>query len=104
VVLVTSDSQQAQYSVQRSSVDLELDVVASCWVEIRTGSDSGPVVFAGTLKPGARRRIPTGATAGGVAVRLGNPGGVAVSMDGAPLAVPHPAATQPFTLSFQVPA
>jgi hypothetical protein len=101
VLLISSDSRQAEYRLERPSVDLELAPSAPCWVEIRSGPVPGAVVFAGTLRPGNRRRIPTGTATGSVTVLLGNPGAMAVSADGAPLPIPRVSGSQPFTLLLQ---
>ena len=101
VVLVASDSQQASYTVQQPSADIELVFASACWVEIRSGSSSGPVVFMGTLRAGTRKPVPT---TGGSTVLLGNPLGVSVAVNGAPLAFPRPSGAKPFTLRFQPPA
>ncbi len=72
----------------------------ACWVEIKSGLGQGPVVFSGTLRPGSRRAIPTTTATGGVSVRLGNPAGMSVSVDGSVLPVPRPSGTKAFTLLF----
>ncbi|HEX3540674.1 MAG TPA: DUF4115 domain-containing protein [Acidimicrobiales bacterium] len=101
VVLVTSDSQQASYTVRQPSADIELVVARPCWVQIRSGGTSGPVVFVGTLRAGARQAVPT---TGGSTVLLGNPSGVSVAVNGTTLEFPRPSGTKPFTLRFQPPA
>ncbi|MDQ1392426.1 MAG: hypothetical protein QOK39_531 [Acidimicrobiaceae bacterium] len=101
VVLLSSDDQQARYRLQSPSVQVELVATGACWVEIKSGLGQGPVVFSGTLRPGARRAIPTTAASGGVSIRLGNPAGMSVSVDGSVLPVPRPTGTKPFTLLFQ---
>ena len=101
LVLLSSDNQQARYRVNRPSVDLELVATAACWVEIKSALGGGPTVFVGTLKPGTQQAVPTGPTTGGVSVRLGNPSGMSVMVDGAALPVPLVSSTQPFTLLFQ---
>jgi hypothetical protein len=101
VVLVASDAQQARYTVEQPSALIELVVTSPSWVEIRTGAGTGPVVFAGTMRSGTHRSVPT---SGGSTVLLGNPAGVSVSVNGAPLAVPRPTVPRPFTLLFQPPA
>ncbi len=101
LVLLSSDSQQARYQVNRPSVDLELVPSAACWVEIKSALGGGPTVFVGTLRPGSHQAVPTGPTTGGVSVRLGNPGAMSVTVDGAALPVPLASSTQPFTLVFQ---
>jgi hypothetical protein len=101
VVLVSNDNLAAHYRLQRPSADVELVATASCWVEIKSRLGQGPVMFSGTLRPGGRRAVPTAASTGGVSVRLGNPAGMSLSVDGTVLPVPRPAGTKPFTLLFQ---
>ncbi|MDQ6617215.1 MAG: DUF4115 domain-containing protein [Actinomycetota bacterium] len=103
VVLVSSDTQQARYRVSRPSVDVELVPTALCWIEIKSALGHGPVLFSGTLRPGGRRPVPTGADTGGVSILLGNPAGMSVSVNGTALAFPKPSGAQPFTLLFQPP-
>ncbi len=81
---------------------MELVPTAACWVEITAATGHGPVLFAGTLRPGTRQPVPAGV--GGVRVQLGNPGAMSLVVDGAPMAVPRPVAGGPFTLVFQPPA
>jgi hypothetical protein len=104
LVLLTNDSQSARYRVNRPSADVELVATAPCWVEIKTELGSGPTVFVGTLRPGSRQAVPTAPTTGGVSIRLGNPGGMSVTVDGAALPVPGLTGAQPFTLTLQPPA
>jgi hypothetical protein len=101
LVLLSSDNQQAAYRIQRPSVDVELVPTAACWVQIRTAAGRGPVVFSGTLRPGSRRSVPTGAATGGASVQMGNPAGMSVSVDGAVLSLPRPSGAQPYTLVLQ---
>ena len=101
LVLLANDSQSARYRVNRPTADVELLATAPCWVEIKTSLGTGPTVFVGTLHAGSRQAVPTASTTGGVSVRLGNPGGMSVTVDGTALPVPGLTGAQPFTLMFQ---
>jgi hypothetical protein len=101
LVLLTNDSQSARYRVNRPTADVELIATAPCWVEIKAALGTGPTVFVGTLRPGSHQAVPTAPTTGGVSIRLGNPGGMSVTVDGAAFPVPGLSGAQPFTLTFQ---
>src|SRR5262249_35008379 len=58
-VLIDSNSQGARYSVAPSAASIVLVPTSSCWVQVRTGSASGPVVFQGTMRVGDRLPLPT---------------------------------------------
>jgi hypothetical protein len=101
VVLVSHDSQEADYQIEQVSADVELVPTAACWVEITAATGHGPALFAGTLRPGASQSVPT--ATGGVRVQLGNPGAMSLVVDGAAVAIPRPAVGGPFSLLFQDP-
>ena len=96
-VLVSSNSQGARYNLL-SAVNIELVPSSPCWVEIRTGSATGAVVYQGLLRPGIRHPVAAG---GPVWLRLGNPPAVAIVINGTPLAPPGQTASQPYDLTFQ---
>jgi hypothetical protein len=98
VVFVSGDSQQARFQVARTGATIELVAVSSCWVQVRTGSAGGPAVFTATLRQGDRRPLPAGQA---VWVRMGNPPGMSVDVNGALLPFPAPASSQPFNLIFE---
>jgi hypothetical protein len=103
VLLVARDAVHAEYRVQSAAVNVDLTAIAPCWVEIRTSLGRGPIWYAGTLHPGGHQVVPTGVATGGVSVRLGNPNGISVAVDGQPLAIPWPAGAQPFSLVLDAP-
>jgi hypothetical protein len=97
-VLVSSDNQGATFSLS-SQVQIELVPTSNCWVQVRQGSATGPVVYEGLLRPGQPYPLPG---AGPVWLRLGNPPGVSVVVNGVPLQAPLPSTSQPYNLEFQL--
>lgn len=95
VTAVSSGASQAIYTASGPTVELNLAVTTNpCWVELRSSSVHGPTLFQGILQPGASQ---TFRAVGGLWLRLGNPTGVAVHLDGQPLTLP--AAPNPFNVS-----
>jgi hypothetical protein len=97
VELISSDSQGATFSLT-SSASIELVSSARCWVEVRAGDATGQVTYTATMMPGDRHALPVGGT---VWVRLGNPPGVSIVINGTPLQAPIPSTAQPYNLQFQ---
>jgi hypothetical protein len=97
-VLIDSNSQGARYSVAPSAASINLVASSSCWVQLRTASANGPVLFQGTMHAGDRMPLPTG---GPVWLRLGNPPGISIVINGAPLHLLAPSVPQPYNLEFQ---
>ncbi|MDP9075697.1 MAG: DUF4115 domain-containing protein, partial [Actinomycetota bacterium] len=64
----------------------------------RTGSATGPATFTGTLHAGDRHLVPVGQV---VWVRIGNPPGISLDVNGMPLPFTAPVASQPFNLVFE---
>jgi hypothetical protein len=97
-VLIGSSSDGAQYGLP-GTAQLELLATERCWVQIRTGSNSGAVVFSGMMQPGDRQPLPPGTP---VWLRLGNPPGISIVVNGQPLHLDAvPTGPQPFNLTFQ---
>ena len=84
-VAAASGDGLASYTVKSASVDLALLASGRCWVELRAGSESGPVIFSGILDPGDHRTFEEPA---GVWLRLGYPNGVAVQINGSAVGLP----------------
>jgi hypothetical protein len=97
-VLIDSNSQGARYSVEPSSASIELVPTSTCWVQVRTGSATGPVTFQGTMHVGDRLPLPT---SGPVWLRLGNPPGVSIVVNGTPLHLVTASVAQPYNLELQ---
>jgi hypothetical protein len=97
VQLVQSDSQEATFSLS-SSASIELVATARCWVEVRSGSASGPVVFTATMTGGQRQTLPSGQT---LWTRLGYPPGVSIVINGTPLAAPALSTPSPYNVKIQ---
>jgi hypothetical protein len=95
-VLVSSDSQGAHYNLA-SSATVELVPSSPCWVEIRAGGATGQLVFQGLVRPGERRPIPATTP---VWLRLGNPPGVAIVVNGTALQPPGRTSSQPYNFTF----
>ena len=97
VVAISHDSQEARFRLAQPGAVIELAPVSSCWVQIRLGSATGQVVFTGTLRPGDRRPLPAGQA---VWLRIGNPPGMAIQVNGTPLAISAPDNSQPYNVVF----
>jgi hypothetical protein len=97
-VLIDSNSQGARYSVQPSAASIELVATSRCWVQVRTGSAVGPVTFQATMHVGDHLPLPT---TGAVWLRLGNPPGVSIVVDGTPLHLVTSSVAQPYNLELQ---
>lgn len=80
-----SGSYYADYTVAATSLDVSLVVTDSCWVEVRDGSSSGSITYEGTLKPGVSQNFQA---TGGLWIRLGDPSGVSMDIDGSPVQLP----------------
>jgi hypothetical protein len=97
VQLVQSDNFGATFSLN-SSASIELVASQRCWVEVRTGSAYGPVVFSATLTGGQHQTLPSGQT---LWIRLGYPPGVSVVINGTPLTASVLSNPSPYNLKFQ---
>jgi hypothetical protein len=84
--------------VSHTPLKLSLTAVTRCWVELRLGSATGPVAFEGTMVvPGQQQFVGHG----GLWLRLGNPTGVIMRVDGG--VVPLPASAAPYDVTLVVP-
>jgi hypothetical protein len=81
-----------------TSTPIDLTVAASnrCWVELRSGSATGPLLFEGLLVAGSSHAF---SNPSGVWLRLGYPPGVSVQVDGS--RVNLPATGQPYDVFVQ---
>jgi hypothetical protein len=94
-VLATSSSPVAAvYTVHSSPVSLAVTATNRCWVELRSGSPTGPVVFQGILTAGEQRAF-TNLT--GLWVRLGYPSGVTIQIDRTTITIPP--SSSPFDIT-----
>lgn len=99
VVATSTSTAYAAYTVNATNLDVNLVAARSCWVELREGTASGPVVFEGTLQPGVSQIFHA---VGAIWLRLGNPAGVKLAIDGAPVGLPT--APDPFDVMVTGPA
>jgi hypothetical protein len=99
VVPVSKEPSGAVYAVGSLPVNVSLVASGRCWVEVRSGSGTGPIVFEGTINPGGSQSFGDGA---GLWMRFGNPAGVEVRSDGTVLAMPSVAA--PYNLTIEGPS
>jgi cytoskeletal protein RodZ len=97
---VTPVSTDASGAVYDSSGPVSVDLVATgrCWVDLRSGSATGPPLYQGVLSPGDHKVLTSPS---GVWLRLGYPPGVQVHLDGAPVTLPGPS---PYDITVQVTA
>lgn len=95
VTPTSSGATEASYAVASGPVQLSLFASGVCWVELRTGSQSGPIMFEGTLEPGVRQTFQPD---GNVWLRLGDPGGVQLQVDG--ITISLPASAVPYDVMF----
>lgn len=93
--LLSKTSSTATYQVTGSPV-ISLEGSAACWMEVRHGNQTGPLLFEGVLQAGQHKDLN-----GPVWVRLGNPPAVAVLINGSPLSNPSLSSSNPFDLQFQ---
>jgi hypothetical protein len=96
-VLISGDSHGARYQVPPSA-EIELVTSSPCWLQIRTGSVAGPILFQGVLRPGDRKLLPS---PGPLWLRLGNPAGVAVTVNSNTLHLAGSSSGQPYNLELQ---
>jgi hypothetical protein len=97
-VLIGQSTDGASYSLVPTA-QLQLVATDRCWVEIRTGSSSGAIVFRGLMQPGDHQPLPPGTS---LWLRLGNPAGISIVINGQPLHLAAvPSTSQPFNITFQ---
>ncbi len=84
----------ATYTVDAASLEVAVVTSAPCWIELRDRSAVGAVIYEGTLQAGASQSFPY---AGPMWMRLGDPSGVRLSIDGSPVTLP--AAGSPFDVT-----
>jgi hypothetical protein len=94
-LLVASSAGSSTYRVDASATITFRAGNGSCWVEIRQSGPDGPVMFTGDLTAGQSRDMN-----GPVWVRLGNPGVIAITVNGTSISPPGMTAGQPYDLQF----
>ena len=90
----SSTPTDALYTVAPGQLQVSLSASGPCWVELRTGSPSGPVMYEGIMQAGASQSFSAG---GGVWLRLGDPGGVQLRINGSAVQLPN--AANPFNVT-----
>ncbi|HEY3810644.1 MAG TPA: DUF4115 domain-containing protein [Acidimicrobiales bacterium] len=94
-VLVTTSAGYSEYRLTGpATVQLATDTI--CWIEIRQGGPTGPVLYEGDLSAGQTHVAPPSTW-----VRLGNPGHVTVTVNGVPISLPSLIAGQPYNVMFE---
>ena len=91
LVATSTNSAYATYTANVTSLDVSFAASGACWVELRSGSAAGPVLYEGTLPAGAAQVFHA---VGSVWLRIGDPVRLKLTIDGAPVALP--AASNPF--------
>jgi hypothetical protein len=99
VVATGAHATYAAYSVNAAALNLVVTASRPCWIELRGGSAASPVVFEGTIPAGVSR---TFTTAGSIWLRVGNPAGAKLTIDG--FVVNLPSVANPFDVTVTVPA
>jgi hypothetical protein len=94
-VLVATSAGFSEYRLT-GPVTVQLATDTICWIEIRQGGPTGPVLYEGDLSAGQTHAAPPAAW-----VRLGNPGHVTVTVNGAPISLPSLIAGQPYNVMFE---
>jgi RodZ C-terminal domain len=84
---------QATYTVSAPTVVISLSATNSCWVELRSSSASGALLYQGVMTAGTARSF----AAPGLWMRIGYPEGVNLEIDGS--AVSLPASGSPFNVT-----
>lgn len=93
---VSDTASGATYVATRAHYTVVLDATGPCWVMARDTA-TGAVVWTGTLPGGDTHSL---SATGTLAVELGAPGSVSVSMDGTPVRFPA-GYVAPFTMTFE---
>jgi len=93
---VTTTAHGATYVAARARYTVVVGTSSPCWV-MATDTGTGAVTWTGTIPAGTSQSI---AGTGTLAVELGAPGSVQVTVDGTPVQLPQGYAA-PFTLTFE---
>lgn len=88
VTLVSTNPSAAEYAVTSEPVDLSLVATGRCWIELRSGSVGGPIVFEGILTSGDHQSFDA---LPGLWLRLGYPAGVRLQIDATAVSLPSTA-------------
>lgn len=99
VVATSASAGYATYTVNATTLEVSLTTTNPCWLELHNGTSSGPLVYEGTLPAGASQSFHVAAP---IWLRLGDPAGTKLVIDGAPLALPTTG--DPFDVAVTVPA
>jgi hypothetical protein len=94
-ILVASSAGTSTYRVDASATITFRAGTGTCWVEIRQSGPYGPVLFTGDLFAGQTRDMN-----GPIWVRLGNPGVIAITVNGTSISPPGMTAGEPYDLQF----
>ncbi len=94
-MLVASSAGSSTYRVDASATITFRAGTGTCWVEIRQTGPYGPVMFTGDLLAGQIREVN-----GPIWVRLGNPGVIAITVNGTLISPPGMTTGEPYDLQF----
>lgn len=83
VQLTGFDGQTANYVVSGNALTVSVAATAPCWMEVSSSADE--VVFQGTVPAGGEQTFQDPA---GLVLRLGNPTGIGMQVNDAPLPLP----------------
>jgi hypothetical protein len=96
LLTASSTADAAVYTVHSGPIAVSLTTAGRCWVELRSASATGPLLFEGVLSPGAQKAF---ADLTGVWLRLGYPAGVTIHVNGASISIP--ANSSPFNITVE---
>ncbi len=88
LVPLGSNPSQVDYTVGARVVSLSVSATAGCWVELRSSSASGPLMYQGVLTQGTVKAFQ----ATDVWIRIGFPPGVHIEANGSSVKLPSTAA------------
>lgn len=95
-VATSTSSTGVTYLVSSAAVTLRLEASTRCWLELRSGSANGPVLYEGVLAPGAAQVFNYDQA---LWLRLGYPAGVTLQLNGSTVTLPSNGS--PYNVSVQ---
>ncbi|HUJ65323.1 MAG TPA: RodZ domain-containing protein [Acidimicrobiales bacterium] len=85
VVAASVGSYSSTYTSNLTPMNLSLAASQRCWIELRSGSASGPIIYQAVIPAGDRHAFDD---LPGLWIRLGYPSGITMRVNGVPIALP----------------